>query len=268
MNVAGRHVNVRVDGPADGPVLLMVHGFSGSLQWFDAVVGRLRDRFRIVRVDLLGHGATGGAAADAPEQAAMVDGVLAELGARDVTAAGHSFGADVVVELAERSDRVRRVIVLAQAPDYSDARLPRGRAIMTLRWVSIALHRGVQPLVALAAEVTARRDASGAALARQAAKDFRALDTAMFRIVLVDRRDRMARRPLDAQLRAAGKPALVVLGGRDHFYGARSADRYRRAGARIEILPESGHSPIVDFPDETAALLAGFAAPQAGAADA
>ena len=53
-------------------------------------------------------------------------------------------------------------------------------------------------------------------------------------------------RPLDAQVRAAGKPTLVILGGRDHFYGARSAARYEAAGARVEILPESGHSPLVD----------------------
>lgn len=259
MDVAGRRINVRVEGPTGAPTLLLVHGFSGSMAWFDAVADRLSDRFRVVRIDLLGHGATGGAAADAPTQAAMIDQVLAALDVADVTAAGHSFGADVVVELAERSDRVRRVVVLAQAPDYSDARLPRGRAIMTVGWASRLLHRGVRPVVALLAELTARRDASAAALARQAAKDFRALDTAMFRIVLVDRRDRMARRPLDEQLRAAGKPALVLLGGRDHFYGARSAGRYGRAGARVEILPESGHSPIVDFPDETARLLAGFA---------
>jgi hypothetical protein len=46
---------------------------------------------------------------------------------------------------------VRRVVVLAQAPDYSDARLPRGRAIMTFRRASRVLHRGVQPVVALLA---------------------------------------------------------------------------------------------------------------------
>lgn len=261
MNVAGRRINVRVDGPADAPVLLLLHGFSGSLRWFDAVVARLSDRFCVIRVDLLGHGGTGGAGADAPAQAAMVDRVLAALEATDVTVAGHSFGADVAVELAERSERVGRVVVLAQAPDYSDARLPRGRVIMTVPLLSRVLHRGAQPAVAVLGRLAARRDVAAAALARQAATDFRALDPAMFRIVLIDRRDRMARRPLDMQLRAAGKPALVVLGGRDHFYGARSADRYERAGARIEVLPESGHSPIVEFPDETAALLAAFITP-------
>jgi pimeloyl-ACP methyl ester carboxylesterase len=69
----------------------------------------------------------------------------------------------------------------------------------------------------------------------------------------------MARRPLDVQVRAAGKPTLAILGGRDHFYGDRAAPRYRAAGARVEILPECGHSPILDDPQRTAELIRAFA---------
>ncbi len=259
MEVAGRHVNVREDGPADAPAVLLVHGFSGSLRWYDALTERLARRFRVVRLDLLGHGVTGGAAADAPEQADMVQRVLDRLDLAGVTAVGHSFGADVVVELAGNA-RVSRVVVLAQAPDYSDARLPRGGVIMTVPRVARVLHRGAVPVVAALARLAALRNPSTAVLVGQAAADLRALDPDMFRIVLVERRERMVRRPLDDLLRTAGKPTLVVLGGKDHFYGARSAERYRRAGAQVEVLAESGHSPNLDFPDETAALLGAFAA--------
>jgi pimeloyl-ACP methyl ester carboxylesterase len=257
-------VHVRVDGPDDAPALVLLHGFSGSLHWFDPLVERLRESFRLVRVDLLGHGATGGAATDAPGQARMAEAVLEALGVDDVTAVGHSFGADVAVELAERSARVSRVVVLAQAPDYTDAVLPRGNAIMTVPVMSVVLHRGAQRVVGALAYLSGRVRPSGRELARRAAADFRALNTAMFRVILVDRRVRMGRRPLDLQLRDSGKPALVVLGGRDHFYGARSAERYERAGAQVEILPESGHNPIGDFPDETAACVRAFVVQQAG----
>ena len=252
--------NVRVDGPPAAPTLVMLHGFSGSLKWFDRLVERLDDTFRIVRVDLLGHGATGGHAADAPTQARMVDEVLARLDVEDVIVLGHSFGADVAVELAERSARVTRLIIVAQAPDYIDATLPRGRVIMTVPAISATVHRILQPVGRVLARAAARRNPNGQELAAQALADFHALDPAMFRVVLVDRRDRMARRPLDAQVRVSGKPTLVILGGRDHFYGARSAQRYTRAGARVEILPDSGHNPTIEFPDETAALIKAFLA--------
>lgn len=253
-------VHVREDGPADGPVLVLIHGFSGSMHWYDLVVPLLADTFRLIRLDLLGHAATGGPAVDAPVQARMVAAVLDKLGVTDATIVGHSFGADVAVELAEHSARIERLVIVTQAPDYSDAVLPRGRVLMTLPVISTTLHRIAQPLgAALSAVVGATRGhPDGRDLAAQALRDFRDVDVAMFRVVLVDRRDRMARRPLDAQVRDAGIPTLVVLGERDHFYGARSASRYEAAGARVEILPESGHSPLVEQPARMAELIRSF----------
>jgi len=64
----------------------------------------------------------------------------------------------------------------------------------------------------------------------------------------------------EGSMLAAGKPTLVILGGRDHFYGDRSAPRYRAAGAEVRVLPDSGHSPFVELPAEAAAVVAEFAA--------
>lgn len=254
-------VHVREDGPGDAVPLVLLHGFSGSMHWFDRVVPLLADRFRLVRIDLLAHGSTGGPALDAPGQARAVDAVLAELGVGGATAVGHSFGADVAVELAERSARIERLVIVTQAPDYSDATLPRGSALMTVPVLGLALGRLFQLLSAtLGVLVTRRRSAApGGELAVQGLHDFRALDIAMFRVVLVDRRDRMRVRPLDAQVRDAEKPTLVILGERDHFYGARSAARYRDAGAEVHVLEDSGHSPLVELPGPTAKLIGDFA---------
>jgi pimeloyl-ACP methyl ester carboxylesterase len=254
-------VHVREDGPADGPVLVLMHGFSGSMHWYDLVVPLLADTFRLIRVDLLGHGSTSGPAMDAPVQAQAIAAVLDRLGITHATAVGHSFGADVAVELAERSDRIERLVIVTQAPDYSDANLPRGGVLMTtpvlravLRLLALTLGTG------LAAAMAVRRSRRvGRGLAARALSDFRAVNVAMFRVVLVDRRDRMAERPLDEQVRVAHKPTLVILGERDHFYGARSAPRYEAAGARVEVLAESGHSPFVELPETTAALIRAFA---------
>lgn len=253
-------VHVREDGPAGGHPLVLLHGFSGSMHWFDLVVPRLSDTFRLIRVDLLGHGSTGGPAADAPVQARAVDAVLTELEVAGATVVGHSFGADVAVELAEKSDRTDRLVIVTQAPDYSDANLPRGNVVMTVPGLRNVLHRGAHAVgFAINAVVNAARPGrAGRELATRALLDFRAVRVAMFRTVLIERRDRMAARPLDAQVRDAGKPTLVILGERDHFYGARSAGRYEAAGARVEIFADCGHSPLVEQPERTARVIREF----------
>lgn len=262
LTVAGvdRPVRVAVEGPDAGTPLVLIHGFGGSLGWLDGVSAQLADEFRVIRVDLLGHGATGGLGVDAPAQARMVEAVLASLDVYGAVAIGHSFGADVAVELAETSTRVDRLVIVAQAPDYSDATFPRGTSLMTRPVLGPGLHRVGRLLAAGLVPIVGRsRDPLRRTLAALAARDIQALDPGMFRVVLVERRDRMAGRPLDAQVRAAGKPTLVLLGGRDHFYGDRSAGRYRAAGARVEIRPDAGHSLLLDAPEWSVALIRAFA---------
>lgn len=252
-------VHVQVDGAADGRVLVLLHGFASSLHWFDLVAASLRDTFRIVRTDLVGLGATGGPALDAPAQAAVVEQVLEQLDVRDGVVVGHSFGADVAVGVAAMSPRVARVVVVAQAPDYSDARLPPGSALMTPKLLGTVLHRIAVPVAVSFGAVASRSRLPQRDLVGQGIADFRATNPGMFRVVIRERRARLQAAPLDAQLRAIGKPALVILGEKDYFYGARSAQRYRDAAAQVAVLPGSGHSPIIDCPDRVADLLRGFA---------
>lgn len=102
LTVGGRNVHVREDGNRHGKPVLLIHGFSASLHWFDRLTPLLADRCRVIRVDLLGHGGTGGEPADADEQARMVEAILNVFDVDGVAAVGHSFGADVAIALAER----------------------------------------------------------------------------------------------------------------------------------------------------------------------
>ncbi|WP_205843767.1 alpha/beta fold hydrolase [Nakamurella deserti] len=240
------------DGPRDGPPILLVHGFASSSHAFDRLVEALPDR-RVIRVDLLGHGRTGGGAADATVQADALAAVLHDRDLHEVTAVGHSYGADVVLALAAVSDRVRRTVILAQGPDYAGTPVPRVGFLTDRPALTRRLHTALRPALG----TLARRPWKP--VVRQGLDDLKATDPAMLRVVLADRRATLAATPLDAQLSALGRPALVVLGGRDRLYGARAADRYRAAGARVEVIAASGHAMPQEHPAEVAALLRGFA---------
>ncbi|MFI5780098.1 alpha/beta fold hydrolase [Nocardia sp. NPDC051570] len=72
-------VHLRDDGaPAAKPIVLL-HGFSGSMHWYDRVAPLLAPRHRVIRIDLRGHGHTGGDRdLDAPAQGATIAALLDE----------------------------------------------------------------------------------------------------------------------------------------------------------------------------------------------
>jgi pimeloyl-ACP methyl ester carboxylesterase len=263
---AGR-VHVREDGPPDAPTIVLLHGYASSLHVYDRVAPILATAHRVIRVDLLGHGSS---ALDAPDyraeaQAAMIARVLDELGVPPETVVGHSFGADVAIALAEQTGRATRVVVIAQAPDYADARLPPGNRLLSHplagRWL-----RRLAPAAAIdrasrfafapgaqAAELFDRPD--------RRSVDFRATAPAMHRTVLLDRPRALAIRGLDARLADLSLPTLVILGAQDQLYPvAPTRARYARVpGVRVEVLPDSGHSAPLEEPESTARLIRDFA---------
>ena len=95
VEIAGARVRVRDEGPGDAPVILLLHGFSFSLETWDAWAEDLSSSYRVVRYDLLGHGDTGPDPFEryAPEQrAAFVADVMDALSLDRVILGGNSLG--------------------------------------------------------------------------------------------------------------------------------------------------------------------------------
>jgi pimeloyl-ACP methyl ester carboxylesterase len=67
-------------------------------------------------------------------------------------------------------------------------------------------------------------------------------------------------KPLDRRLAALGKPVLVIFGSRDQIVaGERETSLYRTVpGALVRTIPGVGHSPQVEAPQQTAALILSF----------
>ena len=267
VHVTAGAIHVRRDGPADAPVVVLLHGFASSVHAFDRVTPLLAGECQVVRLDLLGHGCSPRDAAryDSESQAVMIADVLDRLDLAEVTVVGHSFGADVAIAVAARVDRVRRVVIIAQAPDYSVAHIPHGNSLLSRPGVVRLLQRSAPSwAIARASGFAFAPGARAAELFDRAGRlraDFRATAPAMGRAVLIDRPLLLARRGLDQQVRELGRPALVILGARDRLYPVRpTRERYLAvAGVRVEVLAGSGHSPPLEQPTNVARLIAAFA---------
>jgi 2-succinyl-6-hydroxy-2,4-cyclohexadiene-1-carboxylate synthase len=114
--VNGISLNAEVSG--DGPALLMLHGFTGNLDTWSALLPDLPD-FRSVRVDLIGHGGS-----DAPADpsrytmAHAVDDLLAlldRLGIERVGLIGYSLGGRVALHFALAAPERLWALVLESA---------------------------------------------------------------------------------------------------------------------------------------------------------
>src|SRR2546426_10665266 len=56
LDLPGGDLQVREDGVRQATPLVLLHGFAGSMHWWTPLVERLQGDFRLIRVDLLGHG--------------------------------------------------------------------------------------------------------------------------------------------------------------------------------------------------------------------
>lgn len=113
----GMTFRVREQGPENAPVIVLIHGFSYSLESFDAWAENLASDYRVVRFDLPGHGLTGPDPQrrySVDQTVALTTSLLDALGHDDVVLAGNSLGGLVAWRLAaQQPERVSRLILLA-----------------------------------------------------------------------------------------------------------------------------------------------------------
>jgi len=97
---SGAVVHYRDEGNATGSVLLLVHGSNASLHTWEPWVGLLGDAFRVVTLDLPGHGLTGVHGSDVytrAGQVAFVKEFMDAVGLSSFVMGGNSMGGGVTL---------------------------------------------------------------------------------------------------------------------------------------------------------------------------
>ncbi len=114
---SGARAHYRDQGNPHGPPLILLHGSNSSLHTWAAWVRILGDRYRLISVDLPGHGLTGRTPGDNYSRFAMVEFVVQVADALEIeqfAVAGNSMGGGVAWALARRhGDRVSHLVLVA-----------------------------------------------------------------------------------------------------------------------------------------------------------
>lgn len=115
----GVRVHYTDEGNREGRTLILVHGFAASVHAWRPWAERLSADFRIVAIDLPGHGLTqtpDGYRATLTSNAALIDALANAIGVRSFVLAGNSMGGTVSLAYAMmRGDRLEGLVLIDAA---------------------------------------------------------------------------------------------------------------------------------------------------------
>lgn len=283
--LGGRSLTVHIDGPVhyldfggpvSGPVLIAVHGLGGAAVNWSAIAPLLTKRYRLLALDLAGHGLTksGGRGTDVTSNRLLLHRFIELVSTGPVILIGNSMGGMIaLIEAGAAPERVAGLILVDPALPFVPVRpdplvtavfavsaapvlgplILRQRRFMrvesvvaqTLALCCVDPSRVPKDIVAMHVEVARQRHAmagDGRDLAHAARS---VVETAGF---LRGQGYRRAIKEITC-------PVLVVHGERDRLVpvtAARSAVKAHPAW-ELAVLPGVGHIPQLEDPVQTAA---------------
>jgi len=252
----GIAIQYELEGPAHAPVVALSHSLGANLHLWDAQAAALRDRYRVLRYDIRGHG--GSDVPPAPytleQMADDLQGLLQALGIRETHFVGLSMGGLIGMTLALAYPRAVRSLVLADTTaSYGPERKPmwddRIRAAES-SGIAAVLDRTMEawftaPFRAARPEVIAR---------------IRAMLAPTDPVGYVAAIQAIGYGDLREDIRAIRCPTLVLVGEQDRGTDIAMARTMqdRIPGAELAVIPNAAHCSCVEAPEEFNRLLLGF----------
>ncbi|GJL91277.1 alpha/beta fold hydrolase [Hyphococcus sp.] len=117
VDIDGARVRVRIEGADNAPAIILVHGFTHSLETWDGWASVLKQDHRVIRYDLMGHGLTGPDLKQRyspAERAQTIGDIMDALGVDHAAIVGNSLGGLAAWRFASgHPDRVEKLILIS-----------------------------------------------------------------------------------------------------------------------------------------------------------
>jgi pimeloyl-ACP methyl ester carboxylesterase len=226
-------------GPAGGvaqtaPSVVLVHGLGTGDLWWTPTISVLAENYRVLAVDLAGFGRTAGQPVRLDVAADQLAAWAAAIGLERAAFVGHSMGGLVTADLAARYPDVVERLVLVDA-----AGLPISQHV-TRHLMNVVRASPFMPAAAYPVAIECVLRCGPLAIMR-----------ASHQLLTMDLTKRYA------WIRA---PTRILWGSRDHLLPPSFGHRLAEAipGATMTEIPDAGHSPMWENPDEFHRQLVAF----------
>jgi len=265
-------------GPADGPVLVMVHGLGGSLLSWAALAPLLTDTCRVLALDLIGFGHTqaGTHSTTVTANQQMLHAFLSQVAGGPAVLVGNSMGGLITILQATQHPESATAVVLI------DPALPVKVGSQPDALVSAAFGMYAVPHLGRAMLRARRRVRSPEQLAMDVLR-LCCVDPARVPADVLEQHFQMARArreypdidehflgaarslmhmltrrsSFEATMKAIRVPVLLLHGEKDRLVaiGASRAAAAANPSWRFEVAPDVGHVPQLEVPQWTASRI-------------
>ena len=250
----GIEVNYTVEG--DGPWLTMSHSLACNLHMWDEEAKRLSKRYKVLRYDTRGHGASG-APAGAYTLELLADdlhALLQALGVQSTHFVGLSMGGMIGQTYALKYPGMFRSLALCD----TTSRYPAEAAGLWAERIKTVEAQGMEPLVesTLARWFTAPFRQTHPDVVQKVAAMIRATPTTGY----VGCSHAIPNINLTARLKEIRCPALVIVGKDDAGTPVAMAEDIHRAlpGSELVVIPSAAHLSNLEQPDSFNRALGDF----------
>ncbi|HTQ12575.1 MAG TPA: alpha/beta hydrolase [Rhizomicrobium sp.] len=250
----------RARGPKDGPVLLLLHGSNASFLTWEPWSKILSGEYRVIAVDLPGHGLTGATPCHDYSQEGMVafvDAFARKEGLKSFALAGNSMGGGVAARFAEEHPGEVSKLILVDAAGMPSkggsavplafrlARVPVANEILLHITPRSLVTEGLNDAIVHKEIITGKMVDSYWDFARMAGT----------REATLERFNTPYDNAVAANIAAIRAPTLILWGEEDRLIPVEAAYKFHKAipGSRLIVYPKTGHIPM----EEVAARSAG-----------
>ena len=251
---------VAVDRGA-GNVVVLLHGFPGNAQDWEAVAAALEQEYRVIVPDLLGFGHS-----DAPDafagltitaQADALERLLAERNVTRCVLVGQDYGGPIAVTLAARRPDLVAGLVLSSCNLFRDPALQAPMKLLPVSGIGRAVEAALfspPSLRYMARNGTRRGERLPAVNSLSEVASIRTI----FATILRDLPTHFG--AVEDALPMLTVPVLVAWGDRDPFFAVPHARRAAAAiaGARLQLYQGAGHFPHLEVTETYARDIAGL----------
>jgi pimeloyl-ACP methyl ester carboxylesterase len=264
----GGHRHRYVESGNSEHTLLLLHGISSSIEFYEQVIPLLSKSFRVIALDLLGFGLS-----DKPQgkkyslelYASLIHDFLekTESIGEKLSATGHSMGGKYLLASALLYPGTYNKLVLSSTdgfihvPSYVSAiSLPLVRNVMK----SLLTRKSVsKKMFDLAFHNISNVNAESYRKILNVARDPGSFDTVMALNRNLTKLD-LTRTGLRQRLGELNVPVLIIWGDHDRYFAPEIAQTVKNEipAAKLVMFEECGHSPMLEYPEKFSRTITEF----------